>query len=59
MTLFDASTPPAPAGARVMLVGEQPGDKVDKAGWPFVGPAGRLLGDALARAGIDRSEVYV
>jgi DNA polymerase len=48
-----------PAGARVMLVGEQPGDKEDKAGRPFVGPAGRLLDDALARAGIDRPEVYV
>ncbi len=48
-----------PVPARVMLVGEQPGDKEDKAGRPFVGPAGRLLDDGLARAGIDRSEVYV
>ena len=48
-----------PGSARVMLLGEQPGDKEDKAGRPFVGPAGRLLDDALARAGIDRSEVYV
>src|SRR3990170_3934119 len=48
-----------PAEARVMLVGEQPGDKEDRAGQPFVGPAGRLLDDALARAGVDRSEVYV
>ncbi|MDQ3946631.1 MAG: UdgX family uracil-DNA binding protein [Actinomycetota bacterium] len=48
-----------PAAARVMLLGEQPGDKEDRAGRPFVGPAGRLLDDALARAGIDRSEVYV
>ena len=48
-----------PDTARVMLVGEQPGDKEDKAGQPFVGPAGRLLDDALVRAGIDRSEVYV
>jgi DNA polymerase len=42
-----------------MLVGEQPGDAEDRAGRPFVGPAGRLLDEALARAGIDRSEVYV
>jgi DNA polymerase len=43
----------------IMLVGEQPGDKEDLAGRPFVGPAGRLLDDALADAGIDRSKVYV
>jgi uracil-DNA glycosylase family protein len=43
----------------VMLVGEQPGDKEDQAGRPFVGPAGRLLDDALAEAGIDRSRAYV
>jgi DNA polymerase len=42
-----------------MLVGEQPGDAEDKAGRPFVGPAGRLLDQALAAAGIDRSQVYV
>jgi uracil-DNA glycosylase family protein len=42
-----------------MLVGEQPGDSEDKAGRPFVGPAGRLLDDALELAGIDRSTVYV
>jgi DNA polymerase len=47
------------ARARVMLVGEQPGDKEDKAGRPFVGPAGRLLDDALARAGIERSDAYI
>ena len=46
-------------GALIMLVGEQPGDAEDRAGRPFVGPAGRLLDEALARAGIDRSEVYV
>jgi DNA polymerase len=46
-------------GARLMLVGEQPGDREDIAGEPFVGPAGRLLDDALAQAGIDRSTVYV
>jgi uracil-DNA glycosylase len=42
-----------------MLIGEQPGDKEDIAGHPFVGPAGRLLDEALAAAGIDRREVYV
>jgi uracil-DNA glycosylase family protein len=42
-----------------MLVGEQPGDKEDKEGEPFVGPAGRLLDRALEEAGIDRSEAYV
>ncbi|MGN6202944.1 MAG: UdgX family uracil-DNA binding protein [Solirubrobacterales bacterium] len=47
------------ASARLMLVGEQPGDKEDKEGEPFVGPAGRLLDKALAEAGIDRSEAYV
>src|SRR5438874_10951582 len=45
--------------ARVMLVGEQPGDKEDIAGHPFVGPAGRVLDDALDAAGIDRKQVYV
>ncbi len=48
-----------PAKARVMFVGEQPGDQEDKSGHPFVGPAGRLLDEALVEAGIDRSEVYV
>jgi uracil-DNA glycosylase len=45
--------------AKLMLVGEQPGDKEDKEGEPFVGPAGRLLDRALEEAGIDRSEAYV
>jgi uracil-DNA glycosylase family protein len=45
--------------AEVMLVGEQPGDKEDLAGKPFVGPAGRLLDDALDEAGIDRRAAYV
>ena len=45
--------------SRLMLVGEQPGDKEDLAGKPFVGPAGRLLDEALAEAGIDRAEAYV
>jgi DNA polymerase len=48
-----------PEAADLMLVGEQPGDKEDRAGEPFVGPAGRVLDDALARAGIDRSRAYV
>jgi uracil-DNA glycosylase family protein len=47
------------ASARLMLVGEQPGDKEDKEGEPFVGPAGRLLDRALGEAGIDRSAAYV
>src|SRR5882724_4041618 len=45
--------------ARIMLVGEQPGDQEDIQGRPFVGPAGRLLDKALADADIDRSETYV
>jgi uracil-DNA glycosylase len=47
------------AGALVMLVGEQPGDREDLAGEPFVGPAGRLLDQALDEAGIDRRAAYV
>jgi len=45
--------------AKVMLVGEQPGDKEDVAGYPFVGPAGRVLDEALETAGIARDDVYV
>jgi DNA polymerase len=45
--------------AEVMLVGEQPGDQEDRAGQPFVGPAGRVLDEALEEAGIDRSKAYV
>jgi uracil-DNA glycosylase len=45
--------------ARVMLVGEQPGDREDRAGQPFVGPAGRELDRGLEAAGIDRAEAYV
>ncbi|HEV2755558.1 MAG TPA: UdgX family uracil-DNA binding protein [Actinomycetota bacterium] len=45
--------------SEVMLVGEQPGDKEDVAGEPFVGPAGRLLDEALTAAGIDRDSAYV
>jgi uracil-DNA glycosylase len=47
------------AGATVMFVGEQPGNDEDLAGRPFVGPAGRLLDQALDEAGIDRGETYV
>lgn len=45
--------------ARLILIGEQPGDREDIEGHPFVGPAGRLLDQALAAAGIDRDDVYV
>jgi len=45
--------------ARLMLLGEQPGDVEDQKGVPFVGPAGRLLVQALDEAGVDRSDVYV
>jgi uracil-DNA glycosylase len=48
-----------PAGAEIMLIGEQPGDREDVLGHPFVGPAGRLLDRALEAAGIDRTTVYV
>lgn len=47
------------AGARVMLVGEQPGDMEDRQGAPFVGPAGRVLNEALKLAGIARDDAYV
>jgi len=45
--------------ARVMLVGEQPGDQEDKQGHPFVGPAGRILDRAIVEAGIERKQVFV
>jgi uracil-DNA glycosylase family protein len=48
-----------PRSAEVIMVGEQPGDREDIAGKPFVGPAGRLLSEALEEAGIDRRAVYV
>ena len=48
-----------PAKARAMLVGEQPGDREDIEGEPFVGPAGALLDRALEEAGIDRKDVYI
>jgi len=47
------------AGASMVLIGEQPGDREDIAGEPFVGPAGRVLDRALERAGVTRSDVYV
>jgi uracil-DNA glycosylase family protein len=48
-----------PPDAEIMLVGEQPGDREDREGRPFVGPAGQLLDKALAEAGVDRERVYV
>jgi DNA polymerase len=54
-TVFGAG----PRAARMMLVGEQPGDQEDRAGKPFVGPAGRILDKALDAAGIDRDGLYV
>jgi len=54
-TVFGAG----PRAARVMLVGEQPGDQEDRAGEPFVGPAGRVLDRALSDAGIVRDDAYV
>ena len=54
-TVFSAGNPRAP----LMLVGEQPGDVEDREGIPFVGPAGRLLQDAVDEAGIARTQLYV
>jgi uracil-DNA glycosylase len=54
-TVFGAG----PSTAQVMLVGEQPGDQEDRAGRPFIGPAGRILDDALGAAGIDREKAFV
>ena len=48
-----------PLNARILFVGEQPGDQEDLAGRPFVGPAGQLFDAALEKAGIDRAETYV
>ncbi|WP_250534997.1 UdgX family uracil-DNA binding protein [Caballeronia sp. AZ10_KS36] len=48
-----------PAGARVMLVGEQPGDHEDRAGKPFVGPAGQLLDEAIREAQLERESLYL
>ncbi len=61
--LYRCATQPVfgsgPATARLMLIGEQPGDEEDLSGKPFVGPAGRLLDTLLKEAGIDRSTTYV
>jgi DNA polymerase len=54
-TVFGEGSP----DARLMLVGEQPGDHEDLAGRPFVGPAGKMLDKALVEAGVDRTRVYV
>lgn len=54
-TVFGEGVP----AATIMLVGEQPGDQEDRIGRPFVGPAGRLLDQALTEAGIDRAQVYL
>jgi DNA polymerase len=54
-TVFGQGSP----RSRLMLVGEQPGDREDRAGKPFVGPAGEVLSNALVDAGIDRKEAYV
>jgi DNA polymerase len=48
-----------PAASRAVFVGEQPGDAEDRAGQPFVGPAGKLFDEMLAAAGIDRRAIYV
>src|SRR4051794_20137007 len=48
-----------PPDARIMMVGEQPGDQEDLAGRPFVGPAGQILDRAMEEAGLDRRQVYV
>jgi DNA polymerase len=48
-----------PLDARILFVGEQPGDQEDLAGRPFVGPAGQLFDESLEKAGIDRSSIYV
>ncbi|MGC2947222.1 UdgX family uracil-DNA binding protein [Burkholderia ambifaria] len=61
--LWEHATQPVPGAgptdARIMLVGEQPGDQEDRTGIPFVGAAGRMLDRALDEAGIERASVYV
>jgi uracil-DNA glycosylase family protein len=61
--LYEQATQPVMGegrkGSRLMLVGEQPGDREDREGHPFVGPAGKVLDDALERAGIGRADAYV
>lgn len=62
-TLWDGATQGVagigPADARLMIVGEQPGDKEDLAGTPFIGPAGQLLDQALIEAGLSRDDAYI
>src|SRR5436305_1870417 len=48
-----------PSKPQIMFIGEQPGDQEDLSGQPFVGPAGKLLNEAMRKAGIDRSKVYL
>src|SRR5882757_373818 len=48
-----------PAHARIVMIGEVPGDREDQAGHVFVGPGGKLLDEVLAAAGIDRTDVYL
>jgi DNA polymerase len=48
-----------PGDAALVVIGEQPGDREDRAGHPFVGPAGRVLDDALGESGLDRGRIYV
>jgi len=48
-----------PSKSQIMFIGEQPGDQEDRAGHPFVGPAGKLLDEALEKAGIEHAKVYV
>ena len=61
--LYKSATQAVPgeghAGARLMLVGEQPGDSEDREGRPFVGPAGRVLDRALKEAGVERGDAFV
>ena len=61
--LYEAATQTVFGEGRVdawlMLVGEQPGDQEDRAGEPFVGPAGRVLAEALDQVGLDRAEIYL
>ena len=59
MDASDAKDAKAAPHARMMMIGEQPGDREDKEGHPFVGPAGRLLNECLEEAGVDRGAVYV
>ena len=48
-----------PARAQIMMVGEQPGDQEDRQGKPFVGPAGRMLDEAIHESGLDRTTIFV